>query len=374
MINKEEYIAVFSQVTASADTHREVENMVNTQKRQPRAGLRRAIVLAAAVVMLMALTVTAFAAEDIANWFRSYFEGRMDGQLSEAQITLLEENEQPLGQSITHDGWTIELVSAIHDDAAGYVVFRITVPEEVDGSSNWVFGNFSLYGQENQRDDRFLTASSGVFLSGWGTSWEYYEGNDNVRDFVVRLTANREWSEIDPFGPDAKYYFNIENIARDRKDENGQVVSEILAEGTWEFTICFGDAEKSGCETVELLREPVTTKAIILRSAMDGPEEIEAEVALTSVMMRHLSVTFYHEGCEGAPDFTMGWFENPESKKMEEAMPAVVMKDGTEIMLLCNGASDLGSTTVEAESPIVFEEVSHIRMADGTVIPMPEME
>ena len=107
---------------------------------------------------------------------------------------------------------------------------------------------------------------------------------------------------------------------------------------------------------------------------MDGPEKIEAELALTSVMMRHLSVTFDHEGCEGAPDFTMGWFENPESKKMEEAMPTVVMKDGTEIMLLCNGASDLGSTTVEAEFPIVFEEVSHIRMADGTIIPMPETE
>lgn len=374
MFDEKEYIEVFSKVTASPQIRQEVMNMGNRRNARHSGLGRRIAVLAAAVMLLTAMTVTAFAAEDIALWFRSYFEKRNEAPLSEKQVEILEENEQRIGQSITHDGWTIELLSAVHDEATGYVVFRITMPEAVDDSTNWVPGNFSMYGQESQQDFRFLTASPGVFLSGWGTGWDQYEENDHVRNLVVRLTANRERSTVDPFGEEAEYYFKIDNIARDIKGENGEYTAEILAEGLWEFTVSFADPEKSGSEQVELLREPVATQAKILRGAGDDSEDIQGEVMLHSVVMRHLSVTFCYADCDGAPDFTLGWLDDPGSGEMEKAMPAVVMKDGTEIMLLCIRASDLGSITMDAESPIVFEEVSHIRMADGTVIPMPEAE
>ena len=38
------------------------------------------------------------------------------------------------------------------------------------------------------------------------------------------------------------------------------------------------------------------------------------------------------------------------------------------------GSYSAGWVILEAEAPIVFEEVSHIRMADGTIIQMPETE
>lgn len=379
MINKEEYIAVFSQVTASADTHREVENMVNTQKRQPRAGLRRAIVLAAAVVMLMALTVTAFAAEDIANWFRSYFEGRMDGQLSEKQVTLLEENEQPLGQSITHDGWTIDLVSAIHDDAAGYLLFRVIMPDNVDSATGFSFGNFSHDAYDTGIPPEAVTASHGISFGSWGFQWvEDDDGNDRTRNFLIHLAPSAELSAVAPFGPEAEYYINIEDIVVDNLGEK-EGRDEILAEGLWEFTVSFADPE-SGGEAVEMLSKAILTQSNIFYMLDGDMKEREGKVLLYSVELRHLSVTFRYAGCDGHPEFyTFIKITNSDGSGLvpvenERIYPAVVLKDGTEIPLMWYGWGSDTSVTMEAKSPIVFEEVSHLRLADGTIIPMPETE
>lgn len=380
MFNQEEYIAVFSQVTASAETHREVENMVNTQTGQRRTGFRRAIVVAAAVMLLMAVTVTAFAAEDIAGWFRSYFENRTDGQLSEKQAALLEENEQPLGQSITHDGWTIELLSAIHDDAAAYILLRITVPEEVDGSTNYLFGNFSRGGEEMGKDFNFISASPGISIGGWGFKWEDDgDENDRTRNMLIHLSPNAELSAVDPFGPEAEYYINIENIVLDNMAEE-EAQDEQLAEGVWEFTVSFAESGNSGCEEVELLKAPVRIQSDIWFPSIEDIEEKTGYVYLHSVVMRHLSVTFHYGEHDGYPELSMGWKVTKsdgtglEPTNMERLLPCVVLKDETEIPLLSCGWGSGTSVMMEAESPIVFEEVSHIRMADGTIIPMPEAE
>ena len=374
MINKEEYIAVFSQVTASADTHREVENMVNTQKKQPKAGFRRAFVLAAAVVMLMALTVTVFAAEDIANWFRAYFEGRMDGQLSEAQITLLEENEQPLGQSITHDGWTIELLSALHDDAAGYLLFQVTMPDDSDPAVRYTFGSFSRETLETGIPPEAVTACHGISFGSWGFQWvEDGDGNERTRNFLIHLAPSAELSAVAPFGPEAEYYVHLHNIVRDGE------MKDILAEGEWEFTVSFADHNNGG-EVVEMLSKPILTRSIITYLVEEEFKERESMVLLYSVEMRPLSVTFHYGACEGYPEFYTGIMitnnDGTGAVPIENQLmyPAVVLKDGTEIPLIWYGWGSSTSATMTAKSPIVFEEVSHIRMADGTIIPMPETE
>ena len=87
----------------------------------------------------MAMTVTAFAAEDIALWFRTYFANRNEQELSQEQIAYLEENEQVIGQAQTIDGWTVELRSVIHDERMGYhQVIRI---EDTDAAPSTTFVN-----------------------------------------------------------------------------------------------------------------------------------------------------------------------------------------------------------------------------------------
>lgn len=376
MINKEEYIAVFSQVTASADTHREVENMINRKKEVHRPVLRRALVTVAAAVMLMAMTVTAFAAEDIANWFRSYFESRTEGKLSEAQITLLEENEQSLGQSITHDGWTIELVSAIHDDAAGYLLFRVVMPEEVDSKTGFSFGSFSHDAFDTGIPPEAVTASYGISFGSWGFQWvEDGDGNERTRNFLIHLAPSAELSAVAPFGPEAEYYVHLHNIIRDPQEKE----VEILAEGDWEFTVSFATPE-TGDEAVEMLSKPILTQSNIIYLLDGDMKDREGLVLLYSVELRSLSVTFRYGDCDGYPEFYTGIkITNSDGTgfvpvENERIYPAVVLKDGTEIPLMWYGWGSETSVTMEAKSPIVFEEVSHIRMADGTIIPMPETE
>lgn len=96
-----------------------------------RTGRRRFAVLIAAVVALMAMAVTAFAAEDIAGWFRQYFTQKTENGLTQQQIDYIEENEQIVAQSLESNGWTLELRSAITDGEKAYIIIGVTAPEDV---------------------------------------------------------------------------------------------------------------------------------------------------------------------------------------------------------------------------------------------------
>ena len=216
------------------------------------------------------MTVTAFASEEIAGWFRSFFSGRSSEGLSDRQLAYLAENEAPLSHGITHDGWTIELLSAIEDEVSGYMLFRVTAPEDYplepekdDRDGNVIFGNFSRMHFQTARPD-LLKASDGVFLGSWGFQWaEDGDGKANTRNFVLHLAPSKAASSVDPFGPEAKYSIYISDIVRETMDEkyykqlmltkdSGQdgvrfteeelnriYSQELLAEGTWEFTVTF---------------------------------------------------------------------------------------------------------------------------------------
>lgn len=400
MLNEKDYQAAFSKVRASEDTYQEVMSMTGRRKNRKSAGGRRVAVLIAAVIALMAVTVTAFAAEEIAGWFQSYFSRHGEKQLTEQQAEYISENEQIIGQSKTESGWTVELRSAIQDGSTGYIILGVTAPEGVylapecdengDRQADFTFGNTGMAALLNDAPD-ILTAPEGVSWGNWGYSWEEDgDGQYNTKNFVIRLNPDMERSTIDPFGDAAEYYIYMENITWEYVDEDyrqellegkyaGQkdimftseetkrlYCTDILAEGIWDFSITFTDPDDNDAHDVELLAEPVTTTACVFRST--GPEitdyaDVEEAVTLTSVVMRHLTVTFCCEDCDGVPSYTLS-----------EENPQVVLKDGSQLKLFSYGSSGTSYVTLVADQPIVFEEVDHIRMADGTIIPMPELE
>ena len=131
---------------------------------------------------------------------------------------------------------------------------------------------------------------------------------------------------------------------------------------------------------IQKLSKPILTQSNIIYLLEDDMKEREGKVLLYSVELRHLSVTFRYGDCDGYPEFytavqiTSSDGTGYVPMENERIYPAVLLKDGTEIPLMWYGWGSETSVTTEAKSPIVFEEVSHIRMADGTIIPMPEME
>jgi len=411
MFDKQDYVDMFSQITAPEGAYQEVMNMTEKRKEKPVLRGRRAAVLTAAVILVLAMAVTACASEEISGWFRSFFAGRANTQLSEHQLSFLQTNEQIISQGITRDGWTVELLSALHDDVTGYLIFRVTAPEDIilepdtdTSGGNIIFGNFSRKNFYKNRPE-LLKASEGITLGSWGFQWtQDGDGKDNTRNFVIHLAPGDPASRKDPFGSEAKYTVHIENIVRETVDEQLRkqlqlekdkekrnsgftdeeleriFTEEILAEGVWDFTVSFRDGGNDASEYVEMLTEPIGTDCVFTRFENGDMQERQGRLQLYSIKMRHLSVSFHYGACEGYPDLSV-YVKVTDSNgtgfvpmELANFTPCVVLKDGTEIPLLYYGFGSGECLILEAKTPIVFEEVSHIRMADGTIIPMPETE
>lgn len=399
MLNKQDYQAAFSKVTASGETYRRVMNMTKYSKRKS-AG-RRVAVLIAAVIALMAIAVTAFASEYVQNWFASYFAEKGDAELSQTQVEFIEANVQNINDVQTQDGWTVELRSAITDGTTAYIVFYVKGPEDID-LTDWTDDQGNVQGQilfGNEGMPGYLTSAVEYFTfpeevtyGCWGETWlEDGDGLCYTKNLLITLSPDMTRSRVNPFGSEAVYQFRFENIVWSYTDtayeqelregkyagKDGVMYTEeeikriyrwdVLAEGVWEFDISFALPEDGG-EYVELLTSPVSTTASIFRRVGEEITDyvtVEETVTLTSVQLRHLSVTFTYAECNGAADFD--FWEGDQVTR-----PRVVLKDGTVLMLLPHGNTGNGSVTMETEQPIVFEDVAYILMADGTIIEMPE--
>lgn len=395
MFDKKEYREMFSQVTASPDTYRRVMEMKTERKRAYAGrGLARAA-LVAALVALMALTVSA--SETVQNWFIGFFADQSQEELSQGQVAYIEENAEVILDSQTIDGWTVELRSAMHDGVYGYVLFHVEGPEDMvlpewaekDGNvrGQILFGNGGIPGKgENHGAPTFFEYQEELKYGGYGfRPLEDGDGLRNTADFMVTLNPDMKRSTIDPFGPDAVYRFCFEDIVWtwndvDYQDElietkyPGQEfyqfteeetkrihLWENLAEGTWEFEIVFSEMD-CNTDSVELLTEPVKTLATLFGDDFEEPKQ----VTVHSVQLRSLSVTI---ACaDGVPVMDFSLFEEDEP-----IYPCVVLKDGTQINMICSSSNGSGTVSMYLEQPIVFEDVDYIRMADGTIIPMPEM-
>lgn len=393
MFEKEEYREMFSQVTASDGLKRRVMTMKQERNRTHSGRSLARVALVAALVALLAVSVSA--AETVQSWFIGFFADKNGGELSQEQVEYIEENAQPILDSQTVDGWTVELRSAIHDGVCGYVLFHIEGPENVD-LTEWtdengnvrgqlLFGNSAIPGKGSGKAE-FFKYQEELKYGGWGfTPMEDEDGLLNTADILVTLSPDMKRSTIDPFGPDALYHFSMENIVwfcadfayeeelnstkyagqeypQHTQEELQRIYEyETLAEGVWEFDIIFSELDCS-TEYVELLTAPVTTLATVFTKDYDDPQQ----VTVVSAQLRHLSVTLT---CAGeVPVMNYNLIEGDDT-----IYPCLVLKDGTEIMMFCAGSNGSGMISMRLEQPIVFEDVDHIRMADGTIIPVPEI-
>ena len=280
---EKEYQEVFSQVRASDDLTRRVMTMkqeINT--RSGRSLLRLAV--AVALIVVMALTVTA--SEEVQNWFVNFFAGLSRDGLSQDQVEYIEENVQILMESQTHNGWTIELNSAIRNEISVYIVFRIIGPENVD-LSQWMDEQGNLRGQLDVGNsttfaylngvDTFFDFDENIERGGWGYYWmDDGDGKAYTENLVVFMTPETMVANKDPFGVETVYHFRFQDIVwfwvdtkyelelRSQKypgqaeahytvDELRKIHRcEILAEGIWEFYIEFSKLTYVEGETIDL--------------------------------------------------------------------------------------------------------------------------
>ena len=369
----------------------------------PRKTPRRFAVLVAAVIALMAMTVTAFASEQISGWFQQYFSRQSDTSLTPGQVEFFEENEQVIAETKTENGWTVELKSTITDGKTGYVIFGITAPEEYTlgdiadspDESRIIPGNDGMKAEGRE----LFTASVPLISKDQNYTWsltygfkEDGDGKANTIDYVFQLDIMKLYNDKDillddPFG--AEFYFCFDKFVRSYRDTEyeqellstkykGQTdymlepeeiehlyQFEVLTDGLWEFAVSFADTQT---KTLELISEPIYTEALASVKIetdtlfTDRKNEIR-DVKVTSFKLTALGATIT---CDFEGDVASAFFEYQNLYGYEDRYIFVVMKDGTQIPLHSNQSDNL-----IAESPIVLSEVDYVLLSDGTKLMAP---
>ncbi|MBQ7801319.1 MAG: DUF4179 domain-containing protein [Oscillospiraceae bacterium] len=312
-----------------------------------RRGSRRIAAVFAAVIVLVAITVTAFASEEIVGWFRAYFPQKTENDLTPGQVEYIRENEQIIAEELEHNGYTIELKSVLSSVDTTYIIFRITAPEDVDITS--LGYKLSINIEVSAEYGRAPASSTYRII-------DDHDGLDHTLDILHTLEAKYYYTV-------PEWYVHIDALYTTHYDEASRTHQEtILAEGPWDFTISMADADT---QEMELLTEPVQTLAAV---PVEGEDRYDLEyVTITSFVLRPLDATIsFDQNIWSNPMFvgTIPW------TAIEFSIYAV-MKDGS-CVRFTNGITQADwEFKLLAESPIALEEVDYIFLADGTKLMAP---
>ena len=368
-----------------------------------RVSLRRTLLIAAAITLSLLLVGCAVAYAQ--GWFTGFFSGRSETPLSDKQRQYIQENEQIVAESQTQNGWTVALNSTMCDGERAYVIFTVTAPEDMDLEYFLTSGTDDQlllgYIADPTLRPLFLT-SEGIFWEEMNAIWAGSagwapdnDGKSNTLNYVYRfwcetLDPTKARLVTDPFDSGLEFYFHFENFVHQYQDKEyaaeigkkyaGQdymidgeeaermYINETLAEGVWDFTLTFH--EKSQGNGVELISEPVTVEADVHRKVGDEPLFYDISIELEPVKLTSFRLTPFgaYLTVEQEPDMLGIFFEWQYYYNHEDRYIYAVMKDGSQIALK---TTSIG-TTLTAEAPIVLEQVDHILMGDGTVLPMPD--
>ncbi len=303
----------------------------------------RRMLIAAAIICL--LTVTAFAAEYVGGLFVAYFqEGR--GELSDSQIGYIENNVQPgigASQAIqAADGYQVQVRSALTDGKVAYVTVDIQAPEGADLKGKLAFEDPRLFPDQANGLTLAPDGSSPDALSDCTVIGDS-DGLAHTASVVFKITPFAEDESAKPFDGTIQWHMVLDGL---RKTVFGEEIETThLSDGVWEFDLEFKQIET---REVEFVSEPIAMKA---SPWLEDSYTIDCQI-----------VSFKLSGLGHRLEFTT---EDPANQRDTDIGDiAIVMKDGTQLMLLrvCNTITGSAPLSV----PIVLDEVDHILFRDGT--------
>ena len=309
--------------------------LVENARPKPQKSGRTVTRLILIAALIAALAISVFASKEIASWFKEYFSRYTE--LSQNQITFIEDNTTNISQSQTCNGYTIAVDSAFSDGSESIVKLKLIAPEGVSLlATNFFPGN----------DGAFFPTGEEK-LSHWNGGWGCYvdDATPNVAEITCTIREN--------IGQRTRWTMRIEDIYGTYEENIGtsdyRQWTELLVEGVWEFQIEFSN---DGYQEIELIKEPIPGEVNIGLN-----KDSYHDVMITSFILRPMTAEITYEyvvPVHGAGDFDPIF---------------VVMKDGSEIMLLPKSGSPI-QCKYHFAAPIILSDADYVRMPDGTKLPI----
>lgn len=371
------------------------------QKAQIKHLSTRKVWLIAAVIALTLLLVGCAVAY-ASGWFHQIFSARSETPLSSEQIQYIQNNEQIVGQSQTKNDWTIDLKSTICDGSTGYLVFQITVPEDVDleqylnpatlDDKRLSMGNYSANGKAAYSYAIVSIGTVDAERNYWyldGGDWiSDQDGQPNTVLFCMtirceKIDPNKPMLLEDPFGKDVSFrirllgitleYTNLElqkeieekyagqDYIVDGEEAAGLFCSDILTDEQWYFDVTF-DPDN---QFIELISQPVSAQAKVWRYADE--RQWETKDSLEEVQISSFRVTPFGASISYVPKPDTIGVSPRLGENIDDAIYAV-MKDGSRIKL-----DSAGNDVLRAETPILLSQLDYVLLEDGTKLFAPNI-
>ena len=305
---------------------------INIKQKHKKNYFRGRIIIVAAV--LTAFVMTAFAAGNSAEWFKTFFEVRSDKNLTEEQLAFIESNAVTVAQGKTINGYTVMLDSYLNDGSTLYAKIRIQAPE----NKYLPKGAFYMYDLCKGGSNFFQSRLCG------SSQWRLIADASNEKTYLLTYTAEQGRSL------EGATLVLWDLIAYGEGD-NADI---LLAEGTWEFDLLTPDAQE-----LHLLKSPVSG---VMATNSNG----EVEVTLSAAVLRAM-------GLQVQVDMT----EELSFTNVEIAYAKAVMKDGSEEILNYSGNSELRENGelicwhyFDVDGILNLDDVLYLEFPDGTQIPV----
>lgn len=342
-MNGENLLMGLSHIDRKYIEESEEEMVINDRADQGNAHtrvFRRPFLVAAIIALMLFLMGCAYHVFSETDWFKSFFSNRTEMPLSENQELYIDENTKEVGQSVTVDGYTLTIVSAIADSRNAYIKLILQGPPDtaLDADAYWYKNRPTTEGDGWEKNFYKIDEPDAIY--GTGTWQMVDDGDPNDNSVTIMYAINQTVnSDLNFFEPNKAYRLHITDLEGYYSEENRSVV--LAKDGVWDFDIVFDSIND---DSIELISTPVLLTY----------NDISATI--TSFELQTMSAKAIFSGNDN------------EKSIICFTDSSVVLKDGTRIGISPRTFGPTGEASFVLDAPIVLSEVDYVEFRDGTQI------
>ena len=304
---------------------------------------RKPLFLVAIITLMVFLMGCAYHVISESDWFKAYFSDRMEMSLSMDQAQYVDDNTKEIRQSVTVNGYTLAVESAIADSRNAYIKLILQGPPDttLDADIYWYKNRKTTDGDGWEKN--FYKVDEPDAIYGAGTWQMVDDGNPEDNSVTIMYALSQTINdELNSFESGVTYRLHITDLEGYYGEENR---SEVLAEnGVWDFDIVFDSIND---DSVELITTPVSTVYN------------DYSVTITSFELQTMSAKAVYSGSDN------------EKGIVCFVDSAVVLKDGTRIGISPRTFGPTGEASFTLNAPIALNDIDYVELRDGTKIIKP---